>query len=50
MCIAIVCLPDCDAINFEIKLPSNQAVFSAWSNSQGEHLNILRTKRGFKTK
>ena len=37
-------------INFEIKLLSNPAVFSAQLESEDKNLNILRKKTAFKVK
>ena len=45
MCIAILCFPDCDVINFEIKRSFQWSRFSAWPKSKDKNLNILRTKR-----
>ena len=50
MCIAILCFPDCDVINFEIKRSFQWSRFSAWPKSKDKNLNILRTKRDFKEK
>ena len=50
MCIAIVCIPGCDIINFEINLIFLTKPFSTWPKSQDINLNILRTKRDFKMK
>ena len=59
VCIAIICYPFCDVINFEVKLSFfYQAVFlndqkvrakASWKLKY-EILNILRTKRGFHKK
>ena len=48
-CIAIICKPGCDVMNFEVHL-SNQAVFPTWPKSHDKKLNILRTERAFKMK
>ena len=48
LCIAIVCLPACDVINFEINLIFLINRFSTWAKSQDRNLNILRTKRALK--
>ena len=48
MCIVIVCLPDCDVINFEINLIFLIELFHYTSKSQYKNLNILRTKRAIK--
>ena len=53
MCIAIVCSPVCDVLNFEINFLinlSNQTVFSTWPKSQDKNLNILRKEKAFKMK
>ena len=50
MCIAIVCFPDCDVINFEIILIFLIKLFFTWPKSQDRNLNILRTKIAFKVK
>ena len=51
MCIVTACLPACDVMNLKLTLSfSNQTVFPTWPKSQDRNLNILRTKRAFKTK
>ena len=51
MCIAIVCWPVCDVINFEINLIFLINPFSLiWPKIQDKNLNILRKKRAFKMK
>ena len=51
MCIAIVCKSGCDVMNLEVKLYlSNQAVFPICPKCRDKSLNIMRTKRAFKTK
>ena len=41
MCIAIVCKPGCDVINFKVTQSlSNQAVFSTGPKSRDKNLNI----------
>ena len=44
MCIAIVCFPGCDVMNFEINLIFLIKPFSALPKSQDKNLNILRKK------
>ena len=49
MCIAVVCFPGCDVINFEINfIFLIKRFFSTWPKSQVKKLNILRTKRACK--
>ena len=48
MCIAIICFPDCDVKNFEIKLIFLIKPFFYMTKNQGKNLNILKTKRAFK--
>ena len=50
MCIAIMCSPSCDVINFETNLTFLIKPFFVWPKSQDKNLNILRTKRAFKVK
>ena len=52
MCIAIVGLPGCDVMNFEMNFIILIKPFSGWPKSHDDNLNILRkkTKRTFKTK
>ena len=51
MCIALVCKPCCDAINFEIKLfYLNKPIISTWPKIQDANLNIVGTKKAFKKK
>ena len=49
ICIAIVCFPGCDVRILKPFL-FYQAVFPHDQKSQGKNLEILRTKRGFKTR
>ena len=46
MCNAIVCFPDCDAIDFEINLTSNQAMFLHDQKSR-QKLKYLENKKSF---
>ena len=48
MCIAIVFLPGCDVINFEIHLIFLKARFVTLPKNQYKNSNISRTKRAFK--
>ena len=52
MCIAIVCKPGCDVMNFEVNLKGarRKAVFPTLPKSRDKNLNNLRTKRAFKMK
>ena len=51
MCIAIVCYPGCEIINFEINLIFLiKLFFSTWPKSQHINLNIFRTRRASKIK
>ena len=50
MCIAIVCSPDCDTINFQINLCFKSSRFSTWPKIQDKNLNIFRRKRYSKMK
>ena len=47
MCIVIVCLPDCDVINFEINLIFLIKPFFYMTKKSRQNLNILRKKRAF---
>ena len=50
ICIAIVCYPGCDVIDFEINVFFLiEPFFSTWPKSHDKNLNILRTKRAFLT-
>ena len=46
MCVANVCKPGCDVMNFEVNL-SSQVVY-LHDKSGDKNLNTLRTKRSFK--
>ena len=50
MCIAIVCFPGCDVVNFEINLIFLIKPFFYMAKIEDKNLNILRTKRPFKVK
>ena len=50
MCIAIVCFPGSDFINFEPNLIFLIDPFFLMTKSQDKNLNILRGKRAFKVK
>ena len=50
MCIAIVCKPGCDAMNFEVHLIFLTLFFLHDQKVLTKTLNILRTKRAFKVK
>ena len=50
MCIALVCFPGCDVINFEINFIFSSNRFSTWPKSQNKKLNIFGAKRAFKVK
>ena len=50
MCIAIVCLPGCDVINFEINLIFLIKQFFYMTKKSRKNLNILRKKRASKVK
>ena len=50
MCIAIICFPGCDDLDFEINLIFLINPFSTWLRCQDKNLDILRTKKIFKVK
>ena len=50
MCIAIVCFPGCDVINYEFILIFLIKPIFTWPKSQDKYLNILKTTRAFKLK
>ena len=48
ICTAIVCLPSCDVINYEITLCLWSSRFSARPKSRDKNISILRTKRALR--
>ena len=50
MCIAIVCFPGCDVINFKLTLSFLWSRFSTCPKIQDKNWNILTTDRAFKVK
>ena len=49
-CIAIVCLPGCDVIDFETNLVFLIKPFSYTTKKKDKNLNILRSEKVFKVK
>ena len=50
ICIAIVCFPGCDVINFEISLIFLIKPFFYMTKYSRQNLNILKTKKAFQVK